>query len=58
MADAKRGRGAAESRAREVTAGTAPLENGMSQKRALEILNGCIGDYNTMIKRLDGRYRG
>ena len=42
----------------DVTSGTLPMPPGMSPSRALEILNGCVGDYSTIIKRLGGRNRG
>jgi len=58
LASATRDRDEAEELAREVTAGTALLEEGMTRQRALQVLNGCIEDYNMVIKRLGARHRG
>jgi len=57
LAEAKRCRDEAIELARQVTEGSARLEE-MSAARVLEVLNGCISDYNTILKRLAGRNRG
>lgn len=58
LAEAERGRQELKELASDVTSGMPTLPPGMSPSRALEILNGCIGDYGTIIKRLGGRHRG
>jgi len=57
LEDAQRGREEAEQLVEHVNAGLAHLPVHITRERALEILNGCIADYNTIIKRLGGRNR-
>jgi hypothetical protein len=54
-ADAKRGREEAQELVARVNAGHEKLSLDMTRERALEILNGCIADYTTILKRL-GRH--
>ena len=58
LADAQRSREEAVALLSDVHAGTARLASDMTRERAVELLNGSIGDYNTIIKRLGGRHRG
>jgi phage gp36-like protein len=53
--NARRGRAEAIELLTSVNAGTARLGPGITREQAVEILNGCISDYSTMIKRF-GRY--
>lgn len=56
LADAQQSRAEALELLEQVTAGFTPQD--MSRERANEILNGCVEDYGTIIKRLTGRHRG
>jgi len=57
LGEAERSREEAEELVSQVNAGIAHIPSYMSRERALEVLNGCIGDYNTIIRRLGGRNR-
>jgi hypothetical protein len=58
LGDAERSREEALTLLSDVHAGTARLAPEMTRERAVELLNGSIGDYNTIIRRLGGRHRG
>jgi hypothetical protein len=58
LSGAERSREGAVALISDVHAGTARLASDMTRERAVELLNGSIGDYNTIIKRLGGRHRG
>jgi hypothetical protein len=58
LADARQSREEALGLLSDVTAGTAQFVPDMSRDRALEVLNGCLEDYNSIITRLNGRHRG
>jgi len=55
VGEARHSREQAKEMVSQINAGLADIPSDMSRARALEILNGCIGDYNTIIRRLGVR---
>ena len=58
LADTKRSREDAIELITHINAGSSPLSGEMSTRHTLDILNGCVSDFNTVIKRIGPNYCG